>query len=156
MDNQKGITMLEVLMSIVILVILVSISFTGYRSWQRKVQVINNKDELSSALYRAQQLATAAADNTSWGIHLEDTYYVMFPGDFYNTEHPDNRTWFLNGSEILNTSTTFSNGAGGYGADVVFNKFTGQTANTGTVTIISSSDSTLIKTVTVQSSGQIY
>jgi len=153
--NQKGISMLEILLVLVILGILSSMGFSSYGTWQKHVLLTNTRDELKSGLVRAQQLATSAANNTSWGMHLATSSYTIFPGSFYNEADPDNKTWELNGVEIVNSYSTFSDGSGGYSSDVVFSKFDGDTYNTGTVSIIVSAQPTLSKSVIVQSSGQI-
>ena len=153
--NQKGISTLEVLMVFVILAIVATMSFSAYRIWQRQILLLNTRDEIKSALSRAQQLATAAANNSAWGVHLATSTYTVFPGSFYNDTDPDNKTWDLNGVEIIDSYITFSDGAGGYTPDVVFSKFEGETYNTGTIEIMVTAQPSLIKTVTVQSPGQI-
>lgn len=155
LKDNRGISMLEILLVFVIVGLLTSMGFSSYRTWQRKILLLNTRDEVKSALVRAQQLATAAANNTSWGMHLATSSYTVFSGDFYNEVDPNNRTWYLNGAEILNSYNTFADGAGGYTSDVVFSKFDGDTYNTGTVSIIVSSQPSLNKSVIVQSSGQI-
>jgi prepilin-type N-terminal cleavage/methylation domain-containing protein len=153
--DQRGVTMVEVLLVIVILTILAAMSFSSYRTWQKQILLINTRDEIKSALARAQQLATAASGNAAWGLHLATSTYTVFPGSFYNETDPDNKTWVLNGVEIVDSYITFSDGAGGYTSDVVFSKFDGETYNTGTVEIIIASQPSFSKTVTVQSPGQI-
>lgn len=153
--NQKGVTMLEIIIVFMVVALIVSMGFSSYRTWQRKVLLTNTRDEIKSALVRAQQLATAADNNTAWGMHLATSSYTIFPGDFYNELDPNNKTWDLNGIEIVNSYITFADGAGGYSSDVVFSKFDGDTYNTGTVSIIVSAQNDLSKNVIVQSSGQI-
>ena len=147
--------MLEILVVFVLVAIISSMSFSSYRTWQKHVLLTNTRDEIKSALVRAQQYATAAAGNSSWGMHLATSSYTMFVGDFYNENSPENKTWTLSGVEIVNSYSTFSDGAGDYSADVVFSKFDGDTYNTGTVSIIISEQPSFSKSVIVQSSGQI-
>ena len=153
--DQRGISMIEVLMALVIMTLLATMGFSSYRIWQKQISLINTRDEIKSALARAQQLATAASGNTAWGLHLATSTYTVFPGSFYNETDPDNRTWVLNGVEIVESYITFSDGAGGYTSDVVFSKFDGETYNTGTIEIIIANQPSFTKTVEVQSPGQI-
>jgi len=99
--DQRGISMIEVLMALVIMTLLATMGFSSYRIWQKQISLINTRDEIKSALARAQQLATAASGNTAWGLHLATSTYTVFPGSFYNETDPDNRTWVLNGVEIV-------------------------------------------------------
>jgi len=147
--------MIEIILAIAILAIVSSLSASLYHKWQKQVQLINAQDEMISALIRTQQLATAAAKGDDWGLHLESNYYVMFPGNTYDENNPDNKMWNLNGVQIMNPTSTFADGLGGYSSNVIFTKFNGQTANTGTISINTIADQNIIKTITVESSGQI-
>jgi len=153
--NQRGVSILEVLFILMIVAIVMSMGFSAYRVWQRQVLLTNTRDELKSALVRAQQLATAAADNRAWGMRLATSSYTIFPGNFYNDSDPDNKTWELRDIEIVDSYITFTDGAGGYSSDVVFSKFDGDTYNTGTISIIVAAQAELSKNITVLSSGQI-
>ena len=146
--------MLEVLLVVVVLAMVASISNVAFINWRRQVLTINNKAELKSILIRAQQLATAAAVNDNWGVHLETDSYTLFHGSFFNENSLDNEIKFLTGVEIKNASTSISDGAGGYGPDVVFAKFTGQTFNTGTISIITP-DGSIDQDINIESSGRI-
>ena len=147
--------MFEILLSFLLVAIIASMGFSAYRTWQKNILLLNTRDEIKSGLVRSQQLATAAANNTSWGMHLATSSYIIFSGDFYSESDSNNKTWELNGVEIVDSYITFSDGAGGYSSDVVFSKFDGDTYNTGTVNIIISGQPTMTKSVIVQSSGQI-
>lgn len=153
--NQKGMSILELILALLVAAIIAAMGASSYQTWQKQILLLNTRDEIKSGLVRAQQLATAAANNTSWGMHLATSSYTIFSGDFYNEVDPNNKTWNLNGTEIFESYITFSDGAGGYTSDVVFSKFDGDTYNTGTVSVIVSSQPTLTKSIIVQSSGQI-
>lgn len=155
MKNQGGLSIIEVLMVIVVVGIIVGVSFSSYIGWQKEVRLINTKDEIKSVLVRAQQQATSAMSNKSWGVHLATTTYTLFSGDFYDQDNPSNQVWDLQGIEILSASTTFSNGAGGLGSDVIFYKFTGLTVNTGTINLLVSSNPSSTTTINVNASGKI-
>lgn len=155
MRNQGGVTILEILLVIAIFVIIFGISASGYVTWRQHVILINSREELKSTLLKAQQLATAAAENDNWGVHLENKAYTLFKGSFYNEEDPLNITKDLTGVEIFNASTTVADGAGGLGSEIVFTKFSGQTANTGTIQLIYSIDSGVSQLIQVLSSGRI-
>lgn len=153
--NKKGVTLIEIVFSILLLLVVSGFSFTSYRVWQKKVSLNNAAQEISSGLMRAQQSATAAANNTDWGVHLETDRYIIFSGTFYNELDPDNIIKNLRGIEIQDPNDSFTDGSGGRIPDVLFYKFSGQTANTGTVRLITPFDPSVTKTVEVKSSGQI-
>ncbi len=155
MPEQKGFTIMELMVTFLIVALLASMSFVSYRSWQREVQVLNAVDELKSGLRLAQSKAIAAAGETNWGVHLAVDTYVIFPGSFYDMNNPANQSKIIIGTEIINLDTAISNGAGGYGPDVVFSKFTGETPNIGVIMLSPKFDHSLIKNIQVTADGQI-
>lgn len=153
--NKEGVTMLELLIVIMLLTIITTMGFGTYKIWQRKISIINVHSEIKSALIRTQQLATAAAESSDWGLHLATSSYTIFPGSVYDPFNVNNKTWNLENVEIQNPGSTFSNGLGAYGPDVVFSKFDGETNNTGTVSIILNIDPSYHKSIEIKSAGQI-
>ena len=153
--NRQGITTLEILIVLVILASIFTLSAFAYVKWQRQVGLINNTDELKTTIIHAQQLATATAGNNTWGIHIETDRHVLFKGSFYNESDPDNQIRFLQGAQILDPTGSLSDGAGGYGPDIVFAKFTGETVNIGTITIAALSDLSITRTIDIEASGQV-
>lgn len=156
MLDRRGLTLVEILIVMSIAALAYGMGFAIYRTWNEKVILTNQAEELRSALIRTQQLAMTAAENSNWGLHVATTSYTMFPGSFYDENRVGNQTWFLAGVAILNPDSTFFNGVDGWGPNVVFAKFTGQTINTGTVAMYPVTSPQIIKNVTVQASGQIY
>lgn len=155
LKDNRGISFLELILVFMIVSLVTSMGFASYRTWQRQILLTNTRAEIESALVRAQQLATAAANNSAWGIRFATSSYTIFPGNFYNENDPDNITVNLEGVEIINSYITFSDGAGGYGSDVVFSKFDGETFNTGTVSMMVVAEPSMTKSITVNSPGQI-
>jgi len=151
----SGITIFEVLASIAILSIVLLISIATYRIWQTKVHVANARQELVSALTQAQQYAMASASEDSWGVHLEADRYVLFKGSFYNQSDPDNRVVYFTGVVVDNPDNTFADGAGGRIPNVVFAKYSGQTYNTGTITLLSAGGVEATRTINVLAVGII-
>lgn len=153
--NKKGISAIEVLIVISLMVIITSLGTISYSKWQKEVQTINARDELRALLVRAQQLSTAVAMDDQWGVHLEENKATLFKGSFYNEFESANIEHQFQGVRVLDPTNSFADGAGGYQEDVLFYKFTGLTANTGTVSMYPSSDPTNIKTLEVFANGQI-
>jgi len=153
--DQRGISMLEIILTIALASLVATMGFSAYRTWNRNILINNTQAEIKSALIRAQQLATAAADSSDWGVHLATSSYTIFPGSSYDDLNVNNKTWILDKVEILNPESTFGDALGVYGPDVVFTKFDGGANNTGTISIILSIEPSLIKSIEVKSSGQV-
>lgn len=147
--------MIELLIVISVTSLIISMGFNGYKTWHKKILLIDTHDTIKSALVRTQQLATAAAGSNSWGMHFTTSSYTIFSGDTYDQSDVNNKTWILNGIEIQNSETIFSDAFGVYGPDVIFSKFDGEANNTGTISIILSIDNSYNKNIEVKSSGQV-
>lgn len=153
--KRLGLTYIELLTVLAIFSLISMLSFSAYSNWQKEVTLVNSLDELKSTISLAQAKAIAAADNKNWGVHLLVDQYVLFSGSFYDEANPDNKIKDLRGVKILNPEISLSDGAGGYAADLVFSKYTGQTVNVGQITVVANSDATKTKVITIQDNGQI-
>ena len=98
--------------------------------------------------------AMAAAQSNNWGVHLASDYYVIFPGSFYDENNVDNQRRDLHGVELINLGSGLADGAGGYTSDVVFSKYTGNTANIGTIILAPKSDHNRTKIISIDANGQ--
>lgn len=153
--DKRGISILEITLTIFLVAIVATMGISSYKTWNQNILVNNTQAEIKSALIRAQQLATAAADSSDWGFHLATSSYTIFPGSSYDELNPSNQTWQLENVQIFNPGSTFGDAFGVYGPDVVFTKFDGEANNTGTVSIILSTGTGNTKNVEVKASGQI-
>jgi Tfp pilus assembly protein FimT len=147
--------MIELVMVIAIVGILTVTGLSGYRTWQQHVLLINATDELKSALNLAQTKAIAAAQSNNWGVHLATSSYIIFPGSFYDENNPDNQSRDLSGIVITNLDVGLIDGAGGFTRDAIFNKYTGNTANTGNLILAPASRPSYTKTISIDANGQI-
>ncbi|MDD5749745.1 MAG: hypothetical protein PHO91_03095 [Patescibacteria group bacterium] len=155
MKNKQGISIIEIIITIFIVSALTGMGVAVYINWQKQSKLVNTADEIKSVLIRAQQLATAAAKSSDWGVRFEEGNYTLFAGTFYNQNDPENISWQLSGVEIIEPESIFSDGGDGYIPDVVFRKYQGTTDNVGLIRIRLASDPTWIRNVEVFSSGQI-
>jgi prepilin-type N-terminal cleavage/methylation domain-containing protein len=155
MSKNKGITLIEILLAISIAAIVTSIGFASFYQWRTNVALINQIDEIKSQIVEVRQLAISAADGKNWGIHLEDENYIVFSGDSYNELDPNNKTASLRSASILNPEASLSDGIGGFSSDLIFTKFTGYTANTGTIELMYNNNPDFTRSITIDDLGKI-
>lgn len=155
MKKNSGLTFVEVLVTISIAAIIAGIGFSAFYQWRNSVSLINQVDELKSKIVEIRQSAISAAGETNWGIHFEDNQYIIFSGDSYNQSDPNNQIVTLKSANIANAATTLSNGNESFGPDLIFTKFTGQTPNIGTVTLVSTNNQEISYSFTIDSLGKI-
>src|SRR3989338_8514855 len=148
-NEHNGFTLIEVIVAIAVAVAVGSIAFVGYRSMsagsELKTAAFKAVDILNLA--RQRTLASLAASN--YGVHFEQGQFILFKGAIYDPLDPDNIFYPL--TDSLEISEIVLSGGG---SEVVFNRITGETANTGTVKIQVQDDSSRFKTVEVLSSGR--
>jgi len=108
-NNHKasGLTAIEVIITIALLGILLTLGQGAYSVWQKKVYIHNAAEELKSVLVQTQQKAAASADGKSWGVHFEANRYVIFSGDIYDPLNPANSVKNLTGLNIVNPATIY-------------------------------------------------
>lgn len=153
MKTSAGFTMIETIAAIAIVAVLSLTGISSYRQWQSQQQLVQAKESLASALYRAQQLGTAAAMEKPWGIHLEANSFTLYASTTYDPLDPINKVWTLDQVEIVSPNTTFADGALRT-PNVLFGKFTGETTNTGTISLMSMVDGK-VQNISIEASGLI-
>lgn len=87
MDQQKnifsnfpGFTLIEVLLSVVIIGALAGLSVPVYQSFQVKNDLEIGADTVAQALRRAQILAQASEGDSMWGVKVQSGTVILFKG----------------------------------------------------------------------------
>ena len=155
MLNQKGLTFIEIMLTISIAALIAAMGFSGFYQWRNHISLLNQVDELKSNIVKVRQLAIAAAGEKKWGIRLEDAQYIIFNSDSYDQSNPNNETILLKSALIYESETSLSNGNGAYSLDLIFEKFTGQTINIGTITLVSLNNPEVRYSFSVDNLGNI-
>jgi len=148
--NQKGFTLIEILIAVVIITLLISTVIVSYRLFEKRTELDDTAQKIFSVLKLAQTQTLASNDASQYGVHFESDQYILFKGDAYLVGAPDNKIYQLPGRlEIYQISLADG------GNDVIFQRIIGSTAQFGAVEVRIISQATETKTVTIQSSGQI-
>lgn len=147
-SQQKGFTLIEILVVITILVTLSAISVTVFSKFSTSRVLVGSVQTVLSILDEARTLTLASKDGYQYGVHFETAKVVLFKGTIYSSSDPDNDVMVLHTAvEISNITLT------GSGSDVVFSRLTGTTGQNGTVRLSLVSDSTSSSTINIQTTG---
>jgi len=141
--SNLGFTLLETLLVISLFAILAGTSIPVYYSFQMRNELTTTTNNISQSLKRAQTLSQAVDGDSSWSVHIQLGKLTIFKGSDYNSRD------FQNDEDFdIPTSITPSGLS-----DIVFQKFTGEPTNTGTITLSSKINEQ--RTLTINSKGMI-
>lgn len=141
-NNNRGFTLLEVLLSVAIIGILAGLSIPVFRTMLTKNDLDIATVTTAQTLRRAQILSQAVDGDTSWGLKVQSGNITLFKGTSFATR--DNN--FDETFEMPNTI-----GMSGT-IEIVFAKFTGFPQTAGVINLSTASDS---RSVTINEKGMV-
>lgn len=146
-----GFTLMEALITIAIIGIVTAASVSSLSGFNAEQALRAETERIVSLLGKARAQTLAAKDGAAYGVHFEERKAVLFRGSAYSALHAANQPQALNSSVKIASISL----AGG-GAEVVFQKLTGDTEQSGTVRLSRISDAAASSTVTIAATGVAY
>jgi Tfp pilus assembly protein FimT len=146
--NVKGFTLIEILISIAIMMVMISIGITVFYSSKKAATLTASSDGVISTLEQARSNALSGKDGSDYGVRFSTSTYTFFTGDTYNSSDSSNIIY------QTNAGTTITSSLGGSGNTVVFYRLTGLPSATGTVTVSQQSPSKS-HVITIGSQGNV-
>ena len=145
----RGFTFIELLVVIGVIAVLASGVLIAYRSANGGIELKTNAFKIVDVLNLARQRTIASLGSSEYGVHFEANRLVLFKGAAYSALDPDNIFYLLPAAlEIADVVL-----AGG-GSEVVFDRITGKTAQSGSLKVQLVSDTGKFKTINILSSGR--
>lgn len=151
-DQKRGFTLIEILVSVGIIVLLAAGALLSFSKSRNAQNLSTSGQDVLSLLRLAQSKSLAGEDNTSWGVSFpaaNPDQYILFRGTSFAASTFQETYTVARGIEIANVAL-----AGG-GRDVIFKRLTGETDQSGTFDIRTTTLSDVFS-VTVASSGKVY
>jgi Tfp pilus assembly protein FimT len=152
--NYQSFTFIELLVIVGILIILIAIAVPNLSFFQKGSDLTNSSEEIINILRVAQSKTLASEIASQWGVYFDDTTsphrYTLFKGTNYAAR--DNS--FDEIHKIPETVEISQINLAGE-KEVVFNRISGETNQTGNLTLKLISDPSKTKTIYIDSSGQI-
>ena len=149
-QNKQGFTLLEIVITASILILIGAIAFVSFTN-SRNIRDLNATGiNILSVLQRAQSKTLASEDGSSWGVHLENARYLIFKGPNFAGATSTQEYVLPPALEISAINLL------GGGADVVFDRLTGRTSQSGTFEVRIHDAVTLRFPITVDASGRAY
>lgn len=138
-----GFTLLEVLLSVVIITALTGISLPVYESFVRRNDLDLTAQGIASMLRRADTYARAVKNDSPWSVEVQATTVTLFQG----TNFASRTTTF---DETLTIPASIA--PSGLG-EVQFAKFSADPNVTGNITLTSTTND--VRTITINAKGMV-
>lgn len=143
MKNQHGFSLIEMLLSVMIIGMITAISVPLYNSFLARNDLDITSQQIAEAFRRAQVYARGVKNDSAWSVEVQTSAITLFKGTvFASRDTTYDETIALPGSV---TASGLS--------EVRFALLTGLPNTTGTVTLTSNASET--KTVTVNAEGMV-
>lgn len=127
--NSNGFSLLELIVVIGIVILIFNVSSSGFNSYKMHSNLELAAGGVVEAIRLAQASAQSGKGDSKWGVEILSNQVVVFKGDSYATR-------ITSADELLN----FSSGIVPSGiSEIVFEKNSGTTVNTGDILISNSS-----------------
>jgi prepilin-type N-terminal cleavage/methylation domain-containing protein len=139
--KSAGFTLIEIILSLALISILVSIGMPIYQSFQTRNDLDVAAVEIVQTARRAQVLAQASDGDSSWGIFFQPDTLTLFKGTSSTTRDASFDENFEISPAITPTGLS----------QIVFTKFSGETSDIGVITLTSSTNET--RTITINKKG---
>jgi Tfp pilus assembly protein FimT len=145
---QKGITLIETILALAFITLITGFVVISFGKVNANEALDKSADLVVSVLNEARFMTLSSVNDARYGVHFDSNQVVLFQGPTYNPSASSNVPTLLNAQVgIQNVSLS------GGGSEVVFNRLTGETSQTGSLQIYLKSASTTYKTVNISSVG---
>lgn len=143
MGQQHGFTLIELMLSIVIISMITGLSLPVYNSFAVRNDLDVTTEQVVQALRRAQTYARGMEDDVSWSINVSSTTVTLYKGSPF-TGHD------ASGDETISLPASVT--PSGI-TDTTFTKFTGIPTTTGSITLTSTANHS--RTITINAKGMV-
>jgi Tfp pilus assembly protein FimT len=143
----KGISVLEILITIAILAVVTAVTFTAFVNTYKYHALDKAEATVMSMLNQARTYTLASQNAASYGVHIATSTVTLFYGAAYAANEPSNEVVQLD-RRVYVATTTLNGG----GSNIVFSRLTGMTTNYGTITLglVSTSTDSTSTTTTIR------
>ena len=152
--KKDGFTVIEVLVSITIFGILLSIVVADLYFQKQKVDLQGKSQEIIGAIRVAQSKTLASTNNSQYGVYFDNSIspnkYILFQGSSYAL-----RDASYDVSYSLPDIMEFNAIDLGGSNEVIFDKLTGNTSQPGSLVVRMKSDTSNSKSIYITSSGSV-
>jgi prepilin-type N-terminal cleavage/methylation domain-containing protein len=146
-SKNKGFTVIEIILVLALGALLTGFIALSFSKVNEHEALDTNADLVVSVLNEARSLTLSSVGNTRYGVHFDADQVVLFSGASYSSGAASNVP------TALNPRVALRNISFGGGSNVVFDRLTGATSQSGALQIYLKSATTTYKTISVSATG---
>jgi len=154
LNCERGFTLFEIIVVVAILSVISTIIIANFFVFQKKTDLDNGFQEAVAVLKLAQNTTLASENNSQYGVYFDTAVspnqYILFKGTAYAL-----RDVSFDKIYLLPQTVEFFEISLGSGSEVVFDKLTGTTGQSGSASLRLKSDTSQTKVFYISSSGAI-
>lgn len=148
--RSSGFSLVEALIVVAVLLLVTGLALGSFQRLGAREALDKESANLISFLVQARALTLASRDAYEYGVHLDTTQITLFRGATYDAATSTNQHLALNPLVVI---------AGrelqGGGADVIFERLTGDTKQPGRIILSLASDPTITRVITIGATGVV-
>jgi len=150
LQTQRGISLLEVLITVAVIGILTAVIAYSFISFKNTQLLSVARDQVVSIVIKAKSETLASKNSMSYGVHFENIKVVLFTGPTYSATAVDNQVYVFD-SKVSMSSIVLTGG----GNEILFDRLTGFVTQNGNVIVSLISDTSKQKSITISKTGII-
>jgi len=147
---KNGFTLVELITVIAIISVLMTIGVPSYRTYQKRIELDQQAEQIISILRQAQNQSVTSFHNQNFGVHFEEDRFILFEGEIYSPADPDNITY-----NLPSTLQIYDINLAGGGTDVIFSKLRGVTEQEGSLKVKTLTDPSIYQEISINSEGVV-
>jgi type II secretory pathway pseudopilin PulG len=150
MTKNKGITLLEIIIGISILLMILALTIPSLSSFRNRQISKSVSEDIASLVNEARMMTLSSKNSTYYSIHFETNKVVLFTGGVYNSSNSSNQEL-----DIPSPAYISSINLNGNGSNLSFTRLTGGTDQYGTIILQISVDASLQKVIKINGLGVV-
>ena len=153
-NSKNGFTLIELLIIIGTMIILMALAAPAFRVFQKESDLNDSAEEIINILRLAQNKTLASEGASQYGVYFDDTttphQYTLFKGSNYSSRDSS----FDEIRRLPKSIEIYEINLGG-GKEVVLNRVSGETNQSGNIKIRLISDISRTKVIYIEDTGQV-
>lgn len=149
----RGVTLIELLVAISVLVVLSALLITAFSSYNRGQALGAASADIRGLIEDARNRTLSSKGDSQYGVYFASTTATLFSGSAFDPGNPVNA---LDTVELHFYVTITGIALNGGSDHIVFERLTGATNDSGTITLAQVSNAAITEVIVIEPTGLAY